>query len=115
MSPSRKNLGTIGSTIKSLADTQVSVITPDRSAASCASPLNCQVVSVSGTVNSIVRLPSLSDTKDGRKNAVSTRFFRGGGGAVAKPTTPGSLGPRSICFLPSSLFLLALSVNPPPS
>ena len=81
-SPSRRNRGTTGSTMRSFADTHASAITPLRRLASWASPLNCQVVSVSGSVNSIVSVPSLSEDSVGRKNAVSTRFFRGGGAAA---------------------------------
>ena len=94
-SPSRRNRGTTGSTIRDFADTQLSRIRPLRRLASWASPLSCQVVSVSGSVNSIVMLPSLSDASIGRKNAVSTRFFRGGGAAAAAVAVwpAGSPGP----------------------
>ena len=64
---------------------------PLRKSASWASPLNCQVVSVSGSVNSIVTIPSEPDTSVGRKKAVSARFVRGGGGVavlVLRPSSP---------------------------
>ena len=94
-SPSRRNRGTTGSTMRSLAATAVSRSVPERRLASWASDLNCQVVSVSGRVNSIVTLPSSLLVRAGRKNAVSTRFFRGGGGAAAAVFAAGGGPPPS--------------------
>jgi hypothetical protein len=49
---------------------------------------------VSGSVNSIVTTPSEPDTSVGRKNAVSARFVRGGGGAAVAFPLPWSSSPR---------------------
>ena len=80
-SPSRKKRGGIGSTIKSFEVTHVSKSVPLRICLSCASALNCQVVSVSGKTNSSVTLPALFEIRVGIKKAVSTILRRGGGGA----------------------------------
>ena len=93
-SPSRRNRGMSGSTIRSFVATQVSTKVPLRRAASWARPLNCQVVSVSGSVNSIVTIPSEPDTSVGRKKAVSARLVRGGGGASRPGPLPESAGGR---------------------
>ena len=75
-SPSRRNRGGFGWTIRSLAVTALSCSKPLRSCASWAKPRNFHSVSASGMVNSIFTSPSASAIRCGKKKAVSFRFLR---------------------------------------
>ena len=75
----------MGSTIKSFDVTQVSRRFPLRICLSCASALNCQVVSVSGKTNSSVTLPTSFEVTVGIKKAVSAMLVRGGGETAPFP------------------------------
>ena len=75
-SPSRKNRGGLGWTIRSLAVTTLSWREPLRRALSWAKPRNFHWVRASGMVNSSLTLPSASAIRCGKKKAVSLRFLR---------------------------------------
>ena len=106
-SPSRRKRGGFGCTMISFAVIALSSINPARRSRSCAKPMNFQVVSASGMVNSIATEPSSRAIRCGKKNAVSFRFFRaetlarsGAGGAGGTAPPPG-LSADCISILPS--------------
>ena len=75
-SPSLRNRGAFGCTIRSLAVTASAVMPPERNCGSCAKPRNFHRVRASGMVNCIRTTPFESAMSCGKKKAVSARFFR---------------------------------------
>ena len=76
VSPSRRNRGGFGCTIRSFAVTVLPSRKPERNWRSCAKPMNFHCVNASGIVNCIFTTPLLSASNCGKKNAVSFRLRR---------------------------------------
>ena len=116
-SPSRKNRGGFGCTIKSLAVTTLSSSDPDRICLSWAKAWNFHFVRASGIVNSIRTVPDSSAIRCGKKNAVSRKFDRAatsdksgpcvGGGAAL----PSDLSNSVKLLVTESSFALALFIT----
>ena len=97
VSPSRRNRGGFGCTMRSLAVTAWSSRQPLRTDWSWAKPRNRHFVSASGMVKVIRTTPLESEVNCGKKNAVSFRFLRaatllksgfGAAGCLVAPPAP---------------------------
>ena len=120
-SPSRRNRGGLGWTMRSLVVTALPSKYPARSCLSCAKPRNRHSVSASGMVNSIFTSPCLLETRCGKKKAVSFKFLRAdtwvrsglGGWAAAPPLSSSLSASRPRSSLPSAFFAKSCTSGTP--